>query len=99
MGSYPTQATPALAQLAQLGSLWSQRFLRSRQRLQALTFRKLLLCPAFALGAASPGLSEGLVWSSRGDVSSKEDCRCRLAGWRLGDGGPCEGIVVWVKIR
>lgn len=46
MGSYPTQATFAFSQLAQLGSFWSHLFLRSRQRLHALTFRKLLLWPA-----------------------------------------------------
>lgn len=86
MGSYPTQATPALAQLAQLGSFWSQRFLRSLQRLQALTLRKLLLWPALA-GPASFGPSLGLSWPLlRGEGGSRDDCRCRLAGWTLGDG-------------
>lgn len=45
IGSYPTQATPAFSQLAQLGSFWSHRFFLSRQRLHADTLRKLLLCP------------------------------------------------------
>lgn len=49
MGSYPTQATLAFSQLAQLGSFWSHLFLRRRQRLQALTLRKLLLWPTLAL--------------------------------------------------
>jgi hypothetical protein len=39
MGSYPTHFTPALSQVAHDGSRWSQRFLRSLQRLQALTLR------------------------------------------------------------
>jgi hypothetical protein len=39
MGSYPTQRTPAFSQDWQRGRRWSQRFLRSRQRLQAETFR------------------------------------------------------------
>lgn len=43
MGSYPTHATLAFSQLAQLGNFWSHLFLRRRQRLQALTLRKLLL--------------------------------------------------------
>jgi hypothetical protein len=34
--------TPALSQEAHEGRRWSQRFLRSRQRLQALTLRKEL---------------------------------------------------------
>lgn len=40
MGSYPTQRTPAFSQDWQRGRRWSQRFFRSRQRLQADTFRK-----------------------------------------------------------
>lgn len=51
IGSYPTHATPAFAQLLQLGSFWSHRFLRSRHLLQALTLRKLELLAAAALAA------------------------------------------------
>lgn len=54
MGSYPTHATLAFSQLAQLGNFWSHLFLRRRQRLQALTLRKLLLWPTFALAPAPP---------------------------------------------
>ena len=54
MGSYPTQATPAFSQLTQLGSRWSHRFFRKRQRLQALTLRKLLLWLALPLPPAPP---------------------------------------------
>lgn len=82
IGSYPTHATPALAQLLQLGSFWSQRFLRRRHLLHALTLRKLGLCPAAALAA----------WSSVGDNSSvasagsAELWRWRFAGCLFGDG-------------
>lgn len=58
MGSYPTHATLAFSQLAQLGSFWSHLFLRRRQRLQALTLRKLLLWPTFALAPAPPSCLE-----------------------------------------
>lgn len=58
MGSYPTHATLAFSQLAQLGSFWSHLFLRRRQRLQALTFRKLLLWPTFALAPERPSCLE-----------------------------------------
>lgn len=54
MGSYPTHATLAFSQLAQLGNFWSHLFLRRRQRLQALTLRKLLLWPTLALAPALP---------------------------------------------
>ena len=54
MGSYPTHATLAFSQLAQLGNFWSHLFLRRRQRLQALTLRKLLLWPTLALAPATP---------------------------------------------
>lgn len=40
-GSKPTHLIRALTQPEQAGSLWSHRFLRDRQRLQALTLRKL----------------------------------------------------------
>lgn len=53
MGSYPTHATFAFSQLAQLGSFWSHRFFLRRQRLHALTFRKLLLWPTLPVPAAA----------------------------------------------
>lgn len=56
----------AFSQLAQLGNFWSHLFFRRRQRLQALTLRKLLLWPTFALAPPScfvpparPALSGG----------------------------------------
>lgn len=100
IGSYPTQATPAFSQLAQLGRFWSHRFFRSRQRLQALTFRKLLLCPTLPapwpaelsarsfVGDVAP--PEG---SEVGDSLSGEDWRALLEGWRVGEAGPCKDIV------
>lgn len=56
MGSYPTHATFAFSQLAQLGSFWSHLFFLRRQRLHALTLRKLLLWPTLppAAPAAPP---------------------------------------------
>lgn len=48
MGSYPTHATLAFSQLAQLGSFWSHLFFLSRHLLHALTLRKLLLWPTLA---------------------------------------------------
>lgn len=54
MGSYPTHATFAFSQLAQLGSFWSHLFFRRRHRLQALTLRKLLLWPTLPGPAPAP---------------------------------------------
>lgn len=88
MGSYPTHATPALAQLLQLGSFWSQRFLRKRQRLHALTLRKLELFPPAALAAWWPAWrSSGDSCSWAGDGGSAELWRWRFAGCEFGDGG------------
>lgn len=102
MGSYPTQGTPALAQLAQLGSFWSQRFLRNLQRLQALTLRKLLPWPAlpvafvpFCRTASLANWSLGLWWLLQSGALSWEDCRCLLVPcWWFGDEEPCDGIAV-----
>jgi hypothetical protein len=107
MGSYPTQATPAFSQLAQLGSFWSQRFLRSRQRLHALTFRKPLLWPALPPPAPAAPLS--CRCSLVGDVAPADgsevgeslsgpgdDWRTRLEGWRSGEGGECSGAGIFV---
>lgn len=54
IGSYPTQATFAFSQLAQLGSFWSHLFFRRRHLLQALTLRKLLLWPTLVDPAPPP---------------------------------------------
>lgn len=55
IGSYPMQATFAFSQLRQLGSFWSHLFFLRRQRLQALTLRKLLLWPTLPVaGPAGP---------------------------------------------
>lgn len=80
MGSYPTHATLAFSQLAQLGNFWSHLFLRRRQRLQALTLRKLLLWPTFALAPAPPSC---LVPPARPALSGGPSPCCSLVA---GDG-------------
>jgi hypothetical protein len=91
-----------LSQLAQLGSFWSQRFLRKRQRLHALTLRKLLLWPTLldparlATSTAMsppPGEVAPPADSEVGESLSDEDCRARLLGKAVGDGMECAGIV------
>jgi hypothetical protein len=95
IGSYPTHFTLAFSQLAQLGSLWSHRFFRSLQRLHALTFRKLELCPALPPGPLSwrdsPG-GEGPVDEAGskpdGDLASGGERRARFEGYcRVEDAG------------
>lgn len=101
MGSYPTHATPAFAQLLQLGSFWSHRFLRRRHLLHALTLRKLGLFPA---AAALEAWTAPSVWSSPGDsgsfagdggpASSAELWRWRFAGCEFGDGGSLREVCI-----
>lgn len=73
--SYPTQDAPTFAQLEQLGSLWSHRFLRERHLLQALTLRKLELWPASKLSAEFPVVSVPFLVSFSEEESSGEHCR------------------------
>lgn len=101
MGSYPTHATPAFAQLLQLGSFWSQRFLRRRHLLHALTLRKLELFPA---AAALEAWTAPSAWSSLGDsgsfagdwgpADSAEVWRWRFAGCEFGDGGSWREVCI-----
>lgn len=102
IGSYPTQATPAFSQLAQLGSFWSHRFFLSRQRLHADTLRKLLLCPPPPAALPPPVPPAPPAASGRcslvGDAAPADsdvgesrsgpgdDWRARLDGWVSGDG-------------
>lgn len=102
IGSYPTQATPAFSQLAQLGSFWSHRFFLSRQRLHADTLRKLLLCPPPPAALPPPVPPAPPAASGRcslvgeaapadSDVGESrsgpgDDWRARLDGWVSGDG-------------
>lgn len=99
MGSYPTQATLAFSQLAQLGSFWSHLFLRNRHRLHALTFRKLLDCPILELWPA-PSCNDGSVVGEvgpplvdNGESFSGDEARWRFEGCGSGDGGECGGMV------
>lgn len=87
IGSYPTHFTLAFSQLAQLGSLWSQRFFLNRHLLHALTLRKLLLWPAFAppllalaTGATSSSTLRGLPAPLLTAPLSGEWCLARFEG-------------------
>lgn len=74
IGSYPTQETPAFSQLAQLGSFWSHLFFRNLHRLQALTLRKLLLCPTLEPWPSKGVSGEGAP-AVLGESLSGEDWR------------------------
>jgi hypothetical protein len=109
IGSYPTHATPAFSQDAQLGNCWSQRFLRSLQRLHALTLRKLLLWPPLAPppwlstrvnpSGAPSSVGEPAPAADRWEIgdcwSTAEDLRTLFVGCKTGDGGAWAGIVLF----
>lgn len=84
IGSYPTQGTFAFSQLAQLGSFWSHRFLRRRQRLQALTLRKLLPWP---VAAATAALAPDPCPAEAPDASGASSSGGEAAAPRDGDTG------------
>jgi hypothetical protein len=82
IGSYPVQSTRAFSQDAHEGRRWSQRFLRRRHLLHALTLRKDEAADAGAAGAVGDdGFteaiddSEGEGRSASWDESSRERLR------------------------
>lgn len=81
IGSKPTHSTWAFSQAAQAGKRWSQRFLRSRQRLQAETLRKEEAEEEYADedGDVALGSSGGLLSVDAG--------RVRFRPATAGDGG------------
>ena len=74
IGSYPTHLTPAFSHCVQAGILWSHRFLRNLQRLQAVTLRNVV---------ADVGVVVGACWIDSG--VSGDDRRRRLAFGGPGD--------------
>lgn len=110
MGSYPTHATPAFAQLLQLGSFWSHRFFRRRHLLQALTLRKLDVFPTdgfAALEAACGSAADGFSlagersWTSSPSsaVAAAGLWRWRFAGCELGFGGLEREAAIFIRGR
>lgn len=79
IGSYPTHATFAFSQLAQLGSFWSHLFFLRRHRLHALTFRKLLLWPTLP-GPPPPPTTAPTAPASCLALEGRTSCCSLVAG-------------------